>query len=154
MMKFFTQVLRLPLTVFVSTMEAFAGVMRDIQQTTDQTIDAMTGGAARVLGKESSDKNGSADSRTTGGIISDHADQTTLKEESKMSDQDLSGPDLKYVSYSILFTKPDLEATLEHQEEDIINYSTDGASLGALKIAEFFGKVRDKKYPRPKLWKE
>jgi hypothetical protein len=71
-----------------------------------------------------------------------------------MSDQDLSGPDLKYVSYSILFTKPDLEATLEHQEEDIVNYSTDGASLGALKIAEFFGKVRDKKFPRPKLWKE
>src|SRR2546427_3048156 len=112
MMKFFAQVLRFPLTVFVSTMEAFAGVMRDIQKTTDQTIDAMTGGVARVLGKESSDKNGSADSRTTGGIISDHADQTTLKEESKMSDVDLRGDDSKLVAYYITFTKRDLGAYL------------------------------------------
>src|SRR5260370_11209288 len=126
MTKLLAQMLRFPLTVFASTMEAFVNVMREIQKATDQTIGAMVGGVA------------SADSHLTGGVIADDASKATLKEESKMSDQDLGGADLKYVSYSILFTKADLEVTLEQQEEDIVNYSTNGGSYGALKIADFF----------------
>lgn len=69
-----------------------------------------------------------------------------------MSDQDLSAEDLKYVSYSILFTKADLEATLEAQEEDLVNYSTNGASYGGLKIAHFFERVARNEVPRPRVW--
>lgn len=51
--------------------------------------------------------------------------------------KDLSGDDIKYVSYSILFKKPDFEATLQPEKEEVVDYSTDGASFGAIKISEY-----------------
>ena len=51
--------------------------------------------------------------------------------------QDLSGDNVKNVVYSILFTKRDLEATLKTETEELVHYDTDGASVAALKIAEF-----------------
>ena len=69
-----------------------------------------------------------------------------------MSDQDLGGDDLKYVSFSIVFTKPDLEATLAQQKDDLVNYATDGASYGGIKISHFFAEVAAHKVPRPKVW--
>ena len=69
-------------------------------------------------------------------------------------DQDLSGDDLKYVSYSILFTKRDLEATLEEQKQDLVNYSTNGGSYGGLKIAHFMQSVAAGGVKRPSKWKE
>ena len=71
-----------------------------------------------------------------------------------MSDQDLSGNDLKYVRFSILFTKRNLEATLQQDRETLLDYSTDGASFAALKIGEFMGRVAAGKVPRPLIWKE
>src|SRR5215471_7269323 len=63
---------------------------------------------------------------------------TVIKKESGMStiNQDLSGDDIKNVRYSILFTKRDLEGTLKPATDEVINYSTDGASYGALKLSE------------------
>jgi len=71
-----------------------------------------------------------------------------------MDDQDLSGDDLKYVSYAIVFTKRDFEATLEENKQELVNYSTDGGSFGGLKIAKFFQKLNDPKrgIRRPPLW--
>ncbi len=71
-----------------------------------------------------------------------------------MDDQDLSGDDLKYVSYAIIFTKRDFETTLEKNEQEVVNYSTNGGSFGGLKIAKFFKKLNDPKQGvlRPKLW--
>ena len=68
--------------------------------------------------------------------------------------QDLSGNDLKYVSYSILFTKRDYEAVLEQQVDDLVNYSTNGASYGALKVSDFFGRLHKGEIKRPPLWRE
>lgn len=115
MMKFFVQILRFPLTVFVHSIEAVVNAVREIQMTTDQTIDAMVGAVADTLGKAPSDGNISEDPQMTGGVINDGGEQTTQKEKRKMADLDLSGDDLKYVSYSIVFTKPDLETTLEEK---------------------------------------
>lgn len=154
MMSFFSQMLRYPLTVFVHTMEAFVNAVRDIQKTTDQTIGAMVGGVAQALGNAPGGESLSTDSQMTGGVISGDATQTTRKEERKMADQDLGGDDLKYVSYSILFTKPDLEATLEKQKEQLVSYPTDGGSYGGLKIAHFMGKVGQHEVERPQAWKE
>ena len=151
MTKFFAQMLRYPLTVFVQPMEAFVNVMRDVQKATNQTIDAMVGGVAQAVGTAPGGGSGSTDSHVTGGVMAD-ANQTTRKEDRKMSDQDLSGADLKYVSYSILFTKADLEVTLEQQAEDIVNYSTNGGSYGALKIAEFFKNLGKNGMNRPQVW--
>lgn len=71
-----------------------------------------------------------------------------------MMDQDLGGDDLKYVSYTVLFTKRDLEAPLEREQQDIVSYSTNGGSYGALKIAKFMRKVAQGRVRRPSVWKE
>jgi len=69
-----------------------------------------------------------------------------------MDDQDLGGDDLKYVSYAILFTKRNLETTFEKENQDIVNYSTDGASYGAIKVAKFMQRVAAGEIPRPVTW--
>jgi hypothetical protein len=70
-----------------------------------------------------------------------------------MDDQDLSGDDLKVVRYRILFTKPDLEYTFEEKQE-LINYSTNGGSLGGLKVGQFVGTVEQCLVERPEIWRQ
>lgn len=66
------------------------------------------------------------------------------------NDQDLSGDDvIKTVLYSIIFTKRDLEGTLQTQREDVVNYSTNGPSYGALKLSEFTARGT---FTRPTSW--
>jgi hypothetical protein len=154
MTRFIAQLLRFPLAVFVDSIEAFVNALRDIQKTTDQTIDAMVEGVTRALGNEHAGDRVAADSQLTGGINPEDNRQTTYKEDRKMSDQDLSGTGLKYVSYSILFTKPDLEATLEQQQEVLVNYSTNGESFSALRITEFFERNAEGQVRRPNVWRE
>lgn len=69
-------------------------------------------------------------------------------------DQDLSGDDLKYVVWSILFSKPGYEAVLEPQQTELVNYSSDGNSFAAMKIAKFLEKARNGRSERPALWTE
>jgi hypothetical protein len=69
-------------------------------------------------------------------------------------DQDLSGDDLKYVLWSILFCKPGYEAVLEPLQADIVNYNADGASYAAVKIAKYLEKARNGRTERPQLWAE
>ncbi|HEU4386684.1 MAG TPA: hypothetical protein VFV34_02725 [Blastocatellia bacterium] len=158
MMHFFSQMMRLPLKAFAYTFEMFVKTMQGLQRMADQSIDAMENGMTQTLGGgfggDAPAVNIAAES-VLAEIGSKQAEITTDtfgQEEREMSDQDLSGDDLKYVSYSILFTKPDLEATLEEQKEDLVNYSTNGGSYGGLKIAHFFGKVSNKKVKRPQVW--
>lgn len=68
------------------------------------------------------------------------------------ADQDLSGDDLKYVIWSIVFTKPSFECVLEPQHEEIINYSADGNSFAAMKIAKFLEKARHGHSRKPETW--
>ncbi len=68
--------------------------------------------------------------------------------------QDLRGDDLKYVLWSILFCKPDYETVLEPQQAEIVNYSADGASYAAVKIAKYLEKARNGRTERPQLWNE
>jgi hypothetical protein len=69
-------------------------------------------------------------------------------------DQDLSGDDLKYVLWSVLFCKPGYETVLEPQQADIVNYSADGSSYAAVKIAKYLEKARHGRTERPQLWTE
>lgn len=73
---------------------------------------------------------------------------------SGQGDQDLSGDDLKYVIWSIVFTKPTLECVLEPQHEEIVNYAADGASFAAVKIAKFLDKARHGRVDKPESWRE
>src|SRR5262249_34821708 len=65
---------------------------------------------------------------------------SSFRENDTMDDQDLGGDDLKVVRYRILFTKPDLEVTFREKQE-LINYPTNGGSLGGLKVGQFMGQV-------------
>jgi hypothetical protein len=69
-------------------------------------------------------------------------------------DQDLSGDDLKYVLWSILFCKPGYETVLEPLQADVVAYNADGASYAAVKIAKYLEKARNGRTERPQLWAE
>ena len=58
--------------------------------------------------------------------------------------RDLSGEAPKFVTYSIVFTKRDFEATLQHEREEVVDYDTDGGSFGALKVSEFLHSLNDR----------
>jgi hypothetical protein len=68
-------------------------------------------------------------------------------------DQDLGGEDLKVVRYRIVFTKPGLEVIFK-EEQEIINYATNGGSLGGLKLGQFMGRVARGEVDRPDTWME
>ena len=142
MMRFFSQMIRLPITAFVYSMEMFVKTMQGLQRMTNQSIDDLAEGVTQTLSQRLPDESAG------------NGNQINQKEDDNMSDQDLSGDDLKYVSYSILFTKRDLEATLEEEQQDLVSYSTNGGSYGGLKIAHFMKRVLDGKVKRPELWKE
>lgn len=70
------------------------------------------------------------------------------------NNQDLSGDDLKYVVWSIVFTKPGYECVLEPQQSEIVNYSADGSTFAALKIAKVLEKARNGRLERNDAWVE
>jgi hypothetical protein len=67
-------------------------------------------------------------------------------------DTDLSGDDLKYVMWSIVFTKPGYECVLEPQHEELVNYSADGSTYAAVKIAKFLDGARHGHSKKPEAW--
>jgi hypothetical protein len=70
------------------------------------------------------------------------------------NDQDLSGEDLKYVQWTIIFTKPGYETVLEPMRSDLVNYSTDSSSYAAIRIAKFLDRARFGKVEKPHAWVE
>jgi hypothetical protein len=69
-------------------------------------------------------------------------------------DQDLSGDDLKYVIWSIVFTKPGYECILQKQQEELVNYSADSSTYAAVKIAKFLDSARHGHDDRPEGWSD
>jgi hypothetical protein len=68
--------------------------------------------------------------------------------------QDLSGPDLKYVVWTVVFNKPGYETILEPMQSELLNYSTDVSSYAALKIAKTLDRGRFGKIDKPSAWVE
>ena len=64
----------------------------------------------------------------------------------------IGGDDLKYVSYSIFFTRRDFETTLRQEQEEVVDYPTSAAAFAGLKIAEFFELIVTKGIPTPPIW--
>ena len=153
------QMLRLPFVAFSYSMEMFAKTMQGITRMADQSIGSIVGDGTQTSADKGSERKPGGESATSAnqGAISDSA-ATTEKEKSKMGeqnfgrDQDLSGDDLKDVSYSIIFTKPDLEATLKPDTVELLTYSTNGASYAGIKLVEFFGSLQKNPIQRPEIW--
>ena len=97
----------------------------------------------------SSGSSANASNRAIAGWTSLFSSQT-----SGTFDQDLSGDDLKYVIWSIVFTKPGHECILQKQQEELVNYSADSSAYAAVKIAKFLDGARHGHSERPDTWSE
>jgi hypothetical protein len=151
-MRFLNQMILLPLATFLYGMEMFVKTVQGIQEIASQSINGLTNEVTQTLDAPTSESR--LISGGTGGPIGGSAQNahgiTQGGEKLMERPDDLGGDDLKYVSYSILFTKRDLEATLQGEREEVVDYPTNAGSYGALKIGEFMGSV----IPRPESWKE
>ncbi len=154
------QMLRLPFVAFSYSMEMFAKTMQGITRMADQSIGSIVSDGTQTSADKGSERKPGGESAISANqcAISDSA-ATTEKEKSKMGeqnfgrDQDLSGDDLKDVSYSIIFTKPDLEGTLQKDTPDLVTYSTTGPSYAGIKLVDFFVGLSAHPIDRPDSWK-
>ena len=129
------QMVRLPLQMTGATWDLMV-----------QGVRSMTGGremrsSSMGSGTESDSSLSSTSSTRTVGVTG-------------QNDQDLSGDDLKYVVWSIVFTKPGFECVLEPQRSEIVNYSADGASFAAVKIAKVLERARHGHVEKAESWRE
>jgi hypothetical protein len=154
------QMARLPLEIFARSMELFMRTLEGFQVMLNSAMTSTPGGSSpdhpaapgQVPGDIAASDWGQPGQPTE--IGPNAFPSSSPRETDTMDDQDLSGDDLKYVSYSILFTKPDYEATLEKVDYELLNYSTNGGSFGGLRIAKFFEKLSDPQrgVQRPQVW--
>jgi hypothetical protein len=133
-MRFLAQLVRLPMAALAYGVDVFVKTMQESQRAVNQPGEPPS--VAKVNNSQAP-----------------IYQAPIYKEIKEMADQDLSGDELKVVRYRIIFKKRDLEVTLASGEE-LVNYDTDGASFGALKIAEFVTKVGAGEVTKPDLWKE
>ena len=130
-------------------------------QMTGATWDFMMQGVRNLTGGSSNSTDAGYSASTTmntsanSSSANTSATSTTGSLSSLMtSNQDLSGDDLKYVVWSIVFTKPGYECVLEPQQSEIVNYSADGSTFAALKIAKVLEKARNGRLERNDTWVE
>jgi hypothetical protein len=132
---------------------------------TGATMDFMLQGVQRMAGTANRDgwrtsRSSSADTaRTSSSTAKSGAHSgpwsslfTTSNEA--VIDHDLSGDDLKYVVWSIIFTKPGHEAILQKQQEELVSYAADANSYAGLKIARFLESARHGHTERPDTWSD
>jgi hypothetical protein len=155
-LRLLSQIARLPLDVLALGVELVFRTIQGLQATMTPGLRATTGSSApsfpttpgsgpREIPAPYVIQPPGVDPRTSA--------SSSFREIDMMDDQDLSGDDLKVVRYRVLFTKPDLEITFK-EEQELINYPTNGGSLGGLKVAHFMGDVEKHKVQRPPKWKE
>ena len=150
---------------------------------TDAVVDTMvrwpmrmTGAAVDMMIRGAQSMTGTARRESSNGYSASTYDSTTMSSGSSANtgnnkansgwtslfsnqtsgtfDQDLSGDDLKYVFWSIVFTKPGYECILQKQQEELVNYSADGSTYAAVKIARFLDSARHGHSERPEAWGE
>jgi hypothetical protein len=168
MMKFLGQMMKLPITAFVYSIDMLARTLQGLQRMADHGIDAMLagtvqessngpdsgsdlkgGGITQTLGDPPGSQSNLTSDRTkslTSGTSGDSA-ETSHKEARKMRDTDLSDHKmLKLVRYKILFIKRKYEVAFPEQEELIADDTTD-TGYTAWKIAQFIQELDRIKVP-------
>jgi hypothetical protein len=137
-----------------SASQAASGIVNSVDQMvrlpfqmTGMTWDLMVAGMRNMTGTSWRSRRRSSDSETSSSASSAQNGSSLMQ-----NDQDLSGDDLKYVVWSIVFTKPGFECVLEPQHSEIVNYSADGSSFAAVKIAKFLEKARHGHVDKAESW--
>lgn len=123
---------------------------------TEATMDYMLEGVQRMTGSAGSDGSSSSDSGapSSSNTSASGSGWTSMfsGQTSGTVDQDLSGNDLKYVIWSIVFTKPGHETILQTQQEELVNYSADPNTYAATKIARLVDGARHGRVAKPEAW--
>jgi hypothetical protein len=151
---FWMQMFYLPITIFMTTVDALGRMMGASQRTGGGRMGTSSpGGAVSSAPNISAGISTNFPGASAAAAISTKNETRIQSKEGSMGadNQDLSGEDVKTVVYSILFTKRDVEATLKSLTEDVVNYSTNAASYGGLQLANF---TATGKFDRPQSWKE
>lgn len=162
MMRFLGQIMKMPITAIVYSMEMFAKTLHGLQRIADQGVDALWGDTVQVPGDGPNTGSSLMDDAMVSGIAQSLGDapgslsnltidtttsltsgtagggvETSHKEAVKMRDRDLSDhKQLKLVRYKVLFIKRKLEVAFPEQEELIADDTTD-TGYTAWKIAQF-----------------
>ncbi len=143
MMSLFDQMMKWPMDMMAAGMQMMGGMSGMPGMAPGGGSPMGAGGAAKPMAPPAT---GAAPTWGGGKAAS------SKKEARTMSSHDLGGDDLKYVRYSILFTKADYEASLLDGARDLVDYPADAASWSATKIARFMGDAARGKVPRPQAW--
>ncbi|MCA1593784.1 MAG: hypothetical protein LC754_14270 [Acidobacteria bacterium] len=160
-MQLFGQMMMLPFTVFVYSLEMFVRTMRGMERVADEGMGVVAGETAQPrpdvptsnLTNQAADSGGIQPPGTSPGnwnsLITQpetskggvgKAAETVPKENNKMSDKNLSDDMLKLVRYKILFVKRDYEVAFPEREELVPDNIT-GEAFTAWKIAEFIQRL-------------
>lgn len=154
------QMLMLPFTVFVYSMEVFVRTIKGMQKAADQEMDVM------VVENLSTDEDSPIDVMAEGVIPSQSPQQfattstrdaiaggagANQKEIAKMTDRNLSDDQLKLVRFKILFVKRDYEAAFREQEALVPDNMT-GEAFTAWKVAEFIQELGKGRTEVPSEW--
>jgi hypothetical protein len=143
MLQLMAEMMKLPVSLFVSGMEVFVRAMREWQHAADQALDAAVkevgAGAAGGGGAESgADPPPAPGTGCAAEMSATSAQDSKGKERDAMiDDRALGSDDLKTVRYRIIFTKRNHETTLK-EDETTVNYATDPMSLSGRHIADFW----------------
>jgi hypothetical protein len=144
MLRLMTEMLKLPVALFVSGMEVFVRAMREYQQMANRALDTTADRIGNRAGREvdtgsatpfsPDDGTGDAGREANG---TDDQNPKTKESDAMIDDKALSSKDTKTVRYRIIFTKRHLETTLK-EAEATVNYVTDQGSLGGRYISDFW----------------
>jgi hypothetical protein len=177
MMRFFGQMLKLPITALVYSFEMVVKTMQGLQRLADESIDDMTGmnaqpndGAASgqrpltaealapglawnsgAIGAGAFKRLPEAAETMTNGAFVDSA--PTTHKEKRIMDKDLHDDMLKLVRYKVLFVRREYEHAFP-EREDLVSDNLDGTAFTAWKTAEFIQELGRKETKRPMKWKD
>jgi hypothetical protein len=143
MLRLMTEMMKLPVTLFVSGMEVFVRAMREFQHIANRTLDTS-------MEQMRSDAEWPADRGTEAaqlpndgsGCASEKCmtaphDPQPKESDAMMDERALGSEDTKTVRYRIIFTKRNHETTLK-EDEATVNYATDPMSISGRYISDFW----------------
>jgi len=146
--RFFGQLLALPIVAFVHSIEVIIRTMQGVQQVSNQGMRVMAGPQAGIGMAPETDI--AVAQQVSGSAIptADNAgirDEITNQEEKPLTtngdctsgqEKDLHDDMLKLVRYNVLFVRREYEVAFPEQE-DLVSDNMDGSAFTAWKIAEF-----------------
>jgi len=171
MMHLLGEMLMLPFSVFIYSMEMFVMTIKRMQSAADLGMDVIPGATSQPLGGISVGEGRPTEQTMAGGRpqppgqqqagwgdlhvqtntstgISTSGDtgETNQKEILKMPDRNLSDDQLKLVRYKILFVKRDYEVAFP-EREDLVYDNMTGEAFTAWKVAEFIQRLDETVVP-------